>query len=158
MREAGDGMSPIRPRYVPDTNVCLDLFVFDDPHCVSLFAAARAGEIQLVTCADCRAEWQAVLTYPQLRLGEERRAQALNAFDTWVACLHPSDLAMDDAVVLPRCRDHDDQKFLELAQQAQAIALLTRDDALLRLAKRARRDGLFAILPPALWQEALSPL
>jgi uncharacterized protein len=34
--------------------------------------------------------------------------------------------------------------------------LLTRDDALLRLARRTKRDGLFVILPPALWQEAIS--
>lgn len=149
-------MSPIRPRYVLDTNVCLDVFVFDDPRCASLLAAVHAGEIELVTREDCRAEWRAVLMYPQLKLDAERRTAASNSFDTWVRCIEPSDMTAHGAIVLPRCRDRDDQKFLELAQEIGAVAVLTRDDALLRLAKRARRDGLFAILLPSLWREAIS--
>lgn len=146
----------MKPRYVPDTNVCLDLFVFGDPLCASLLAAVRAGDIELVTREDCRAEWQVVLTYPQLALNEPRRAMAIEAFDTYVQCITSWQTAHGCEVVLPRCRDRDDQKFLELAHQAGAVALLTRDDELLRLARRAKRDGLFAILPPALWQEAIA--
>ncbi|WP_284320099.1 putative toxin-antitoxin system toxin component, PIN family [Dyella acidisoli] len=141
-------------RYVLDTNVCLDLFVFDDPQCAPLLAAVHAGEIELVTREDCRSEWLAVLAYPQLKLDEKRRAQFIEMFDAHVRKLPPS--ALSD-VTLPRCRDRDDQKFLELAYQAGAVALLTRDDELLRLARRAKRDGLFAILPPASWREAISP-
>jgi predicted nucleic acid-binding protein len=58
-------------------------------------------------------------------------------------------------VTLPRCRDRDDQKFLELAYQASATALLTRDEELLRLARRTKRNGLFFILPPTSWQEMM---
>ena len=140
-------------RVVPDTNVCLDLFVFDDPNGASLLAAVRAGEIELVTREDCRAEWLAVLAYPQLKLNEQRCAQAIAMFDAHVRCVQ---LTEHDDVVLPRCRDRDDQKFLELAYQARADVLLTRDEELLRLARRTKRDGLFAILPPALWREAIS--
>lgn len=148
-------MSPVLPRFVLDTNVCLDLFVFGDPQCASLFEIVRAGEIELVTREDCRTEWQTVLTYPQLKLTDDDRVRAQTVFDTWVRCI-PLDMAMPSDVVLPRCRDRDDQKFLELAQQSAAVALLTRDDALLRLAKRTKRDGLFLILPPVLWREAIS--
>lgn len=143
------------PRYVLDTNVCLDMFVFGDPRCASLFAAVRAGDIALVTRMDCRKEWQAVLSYPQLRLGVERQEGAARAFDAHVHCLDQSIISSPDGA-LPRCRDRDDQKFLELAHQAKAVALLTRDEALLCLARRIKRSGLFAILPPALWQEAIS--
>lgn len=143
------------PRYVLDTNVCLDLFVFDDPPCAALLTAAHTGEIELVTRDDCRAEWQAVLSYPQLKLSAERQAQAIALFDKSVRCLSTSDLAEGRGVALPRCRDRDDQKFLELALQAGAVALLTRDDELLRLARRTKRDGLFAILPPGLWRDAI---
>ena len=45
---------------------------------------------------------------------------------------------------LPRCRDPDDQPFLELARDAGAMALLTRDAQLLRLARRC----VFAIATP----------
>ena len=140
------------PRFVPDTNVCLDLFVFQDPQCAALLAAAQAGEIELVTREDCRAEWLAVLAYPQLKLDERQRAQATAMFDRHV---HGVPYAVYAGVALPRCRDRDDQKFLELARQAGAVALLTRDDALLRLARRTRREGLFAVLPPALWREGM---
>jgi uncharacterized protein len=144
------------PRFVPDTNVCLDLFVFGDAPCASLLAAVYAGEIELVTRDDCRAEWQAVLAYPQLKLSDERRAQAMHAFDACVRCLRSSDMTISGDVALPRCSDPDDQKFLELAWQSGATGLLTRDDALLRLARRTKREGLFAILPPALWREVKS--
>ncbi|MBE1158896.1 PIN domain-containing protein [Dyella acidiphila] len=157
MPEPGDAKSPAAPRLVPDTNVCLDLFVFDDPQCAALFAAVRAGEIELVTREDCRAEWQAVLAYQALKLSPERQAAAAVQFDTWVRCMPAASALPPDGVVLPRCRDGDDQKFLELAQQCAAAALLTRDDALLRLARRTQREGLFRILPPALWQAAISP-
>jgi len=140
-------------RFVLDTNVCLDLFVFDDPQCASLLAAVRAGEVELVTREDCRNEWVAVLTYPQLKLSEDRRAQAIEMFDRYVQRLTRS--ALGDAS-LPRCRDRDDQKFLELAYHAGAAALLTRDDELLRLARRTKRDGLFSIMTPASWREARS--
>ena len=140
--------------FVLDTNVCLDLFVFDDPQCASLLAAVRAGEIELVTREDCRDEWLAVLAYPELKLDEARRMQAIEVFDEHVRRVP---LSVSSDVTLPRCRDRDDQKFLELAYQAGAVALLTRDDELLRLARRAKRDGLFTILPPASWREAISP-
>jgi uncharacterized protein len=152
--ERRDVTSPATPRYVLDTNVCLDVFVFGDPQCASLLRAVRAREIELVTRQDCYAEWQAVLTYPRLALTDERRALAVEAFDRWV---HPQPSEVHAAdIALPRCRDRDDQKFLELAQQAGVVALLTRDEALLRLARRTKRDGLFLILPPALWREAIS--
>jgi putative PIN family toxin of toxin-antitoxin system len=146
--------SPATPRYVLDTNVCLDVFVFGDPQCASLLQAIRAREIELVTRDDCYAEWLAVLTYRRLALTDEQRALAVEAFDRWVH-RQPPDAPVPD-IALPRCRDRDDQKFLELAQQAGAVALLTRDEALLRLARRTKREGLFLILPPALWQEAIS--
>lgn len=138
-------------RFVLDTNVCLDLFVFDDPQCASLLAAVRGGEVELVTREDCRDEWLAVLAYSQLKLDEQRVARAIEMFDTYMQRLPLS--ALGDAT-LPRCRDRDDQKFLELAYQADAVALLTRDDELLRLARRTKRDGLFAIMTPASWREA----
>lgn len=142
-------------RFVPDTNVCLDLFVFGDVQCASLLDAVRAGEVELVTREDCRAEWLAVLGYPQLKLDEPRRIQAPMFFDRYVHGMS-AEMAKANSITLPRCRDRDDQKFLELAWQAGAAALLTRDAELLRLARRARRDGLFAILPPALWREAIT--
>lgn len=138
-------------RIVLDTNVCLDLFVFDDPRCARLRDALHDGDVIAVTDDACRDEWLRVLRYPELRLDEAMREVAEARFD--VALRHCSSLLLheSDLPAIPRCRDPDDQKFLELAARVQARWLLTRDDHLLALAKRARREGLFAILAPSEW-------
>ena len=138
-------------RIVLDTNVCLDLFVFDDPRCEHLRAALHAGEVVAMTDDACRAEWMRVLRYPELRLDEALREAAAARFDGLMK--PPSLLPSEEAGLppLPRCRDPDDQKFLELALRTRARWLLTRDDHLLALAKRTRRQGLFAILRPSDW-------
>jgi putative PIN family toxin of toxin-antitoxin system len=142
-----------RPRVVLDTNVCLDLFVFGDPRCADLLAALREGRLEAVTRDDCRAEWHAVLAYPRLALDGTRRERARAAFDGCVRCLPPEQSTYAGLLRLPRCADPDDQKFLELAAATGARAILSRDDALLRLARRTARDGLSAILPPWAWRE-----
>jgi predicted nucleic acid-binding protein len=43
---------------------------------------------------------------------------------------------------LPRCRDADDQKFMEAAAAAGADLLITKDNALLELARAVERRAL----------------
>lgn len=137
------------PVLVLDTNVCLDLYVYRNPHCVLLKAALAAGTVLALTDARCRAEWLRVLDYPQLALDDERRAAALAQFDAQLTLWTQG--APEAAPALPRCSDPDDQKFLELAQAGGAGVLLTRDKALLKLAKRTRREHGFDILTPQAW-------
>ena len=54
-----------------------------------------------------------------------------------------------DAPPLPKCRDRDDQKFLELAHASRADWLVSKDRAVLKLAKRTARDFGFRIAQPA---------
>ncbi|WP_338039789.1 putative toxin-antitoxin system toxin component, PIN family [Luteibacter yeojuensis] len=137
-------------RVVLDTNVCLDAFVFDDPRAATLVAALASGDVQAVTREDCRDEWLAVLAYPLLKLDDARRAAAIARFDALVTLLP----AAEPVAKPPRCRDRDDQKFLELAAAAGAAVLFSRDAEVLRLGRRTRRDGLFAIMKPEDWQGA----
>ena len=141
------------PRIVLDTNVCLDLLVFGDPVLDPLRAALQSDAVVAVSDAPCRAEWQRVLTYPVLRLDEIARVARLADYDALMAM---SEAAGAPACALARCADADDQKFLQLAVASGAQWLLTRDDALLRLARRTRRDGLFDILTPVEWSRAWS--
>lgn len=138
----------IPKRIVIDTNVCLDLFVFHDPRWAALLAALEAGEVQACTRADCRTEWLMVLDYPHLPLDAHSRAAAAARFDALITCVDPAPASAP----LPICKDPDDQKFLELARDAGAGKLITKDKALLKLAKRTERAGMFAILPPERWQ------
>ena len=50
---------------------------------------------------------------------------------------------------LPRCRDPDDQKFLEVARDARAHLLVSKDKALLELVRGRRKSLPFRILTPA---------
>lgn len=145
-------MSASPPRLVLDTNVALDLFVFRDPGCAHLLAALQAGLVQAVVDEICRAEWLAVLSYPALALDEAARREASEAFDRWTHRLAAAELSPRDDVKLPRCADPDDQKFLELALASDAQWLLSKDKAVLQLARRTARAGWFQILVPSAWQ------
>jgi predicted nucleic acid-binding protein len=62
----------------------------------------------------------------------------------------------EDARPLPKCKDRDDQKFLELAHAAQADWLVSKDRAVLKLAKRIARDFGFQIAQPAPFVDAIA--
>lgn len=147
----------IPKRLVLDTNVCLDLFVFRDPRWSELRAALEAKEVEAITREDCRREWQIVLDYPHLPLDEQARRHSAAEFDALIHCeaLTPS---TESAMKLPVCKDPDDQKFLEVARDVRADALITKDKALLKLARRTARTGLFAIMPPEAWIKAAESL
>ncbi|RJG01242.1 putative toxin-antitoxin system toxin component, PIN family [Noviherbaspirillum sedimenti] len=138
-------------RVILDTNVCLDLFVFHDPRWQNLLAALRDGRVHAVTRADCRREWQIVLGYEHLRLDEAARARCEASFDALIGLLPEQELTPLTDIRLPLCRDTDDQKFLELARDARADVLITKDKALLKLARKNAKSGLFRIIAPEAW-------
>jgi len=144
------------PTIVLDTNVCLDLFVFHDKRWARLLQALERGEIQAVTRADCRDEYRIVLHYPHLPLDEAGREQAAARFDALVRVVAPD----SKPIRLPVCSDRDDQKFLELARDANAAILVTKDKALLKLGRKTQQAGMFRIMLPEAWvkAQAASPL
>ncbi|MFN7550915.1 MAG: putative toxin-antitoxin system toxin component, PIN family [Pseudomonadota bacterium] len=179
------------PRLVLDTNACLDLFVFNDRVGGPLRALLESNRALAVTDAVCRAEWQRVLRYRHLAFEAERIAVAEAAFDALVvewpagdaaaplgspaglASQVPTAAAPDTTAAsaaspiaasppLPRCKDPDDQKFLELAARCAARVLVTRDDSLLRLSRRGQAVAGFIVLPPlaavALLEQASPPV
>jgi len=144
--------APAKP-IVIDTNVCLDLFVFRDPRWAPLLAALESGRVRAVTRADCRDEYRIVLHYAHLPLDDATRPDAEARFDALIEVVAPTSRALR----LPVCTDRDDQKFLEIARDADAAILVTKDKALLKLAKRTARDGLFRIMKPEAWVQAEAP-
>lgn len=136
-------------RCVLDTNVVLDLVVFDDPGTARLAAALDSGAVRLIRSAATEAEWREVVR----REGVRRRAapEAITArLERFEQRWLPRAESLDAAPPAPwLCRDPDDQKFLDLAHAARA-ALLTKDRALLALARKAAASGLW-IGPPEAW-------
>lgn len=135
-----------RRKVVLDTNVLVSLYVFADSRFAPLRARMECGEWQAFTDDACLAEFRRVLGYPLFALGAERQEAACAAYEASVTPL--PGLRREPAAALPRCRDRDDQKFLELARDAGADFLITADKDLLRLARRDRLRGLFRILTP----------
>jgi putative PIN family toxin of toxin-antitoxin system len=138
--------APAKP-IVIDTNVCLDLFVFRDPRWAPLLAALESGRVRAVTRADCRDEYRIVLHYAHLPLDDTTRPHAADRFDALIEVVAPTARALR----LPVCTDRDDQKFLEVARDADAAVLVTKDKALLKLARRTARENLFRIMTPDAW-------
>jgi putative PIN family toxin of toxin-antitoxin system len=137
------------PRIVLDTNVCLDLFLFQDPGCASLLPALEHGDVQALTRDDCRDEWRRVLHYAQLQVDITRVPELEAAFDRLVRLVPTED--SPDRICLPRCADPDDQKFLTLALAVGARWLLSKDKELLKLDRRVSSAGWFRILQPQEW-------
>jgi putative PIN family toxin of toxin-antitoxin system len=136
-------------RLVFDTHVWLDWLVFYDP-CVDPFrTAVAAGEALVFMDARCEDELARVLGYPRRKTTLDAAAQAACLAECRRVALYP-DTAESPASAqrLPKCRDPDDQKFLELALACAADALVTRDQALLKLARRKSRPPPFRILTP----------
>ena len=141
-------MIPVSPkRIVLDTNVCLDLFVFQDPRRSALLAAIESGAVDVVTRADCRDEYLVVLHYKHLPLDDDSRPLSAARFDALIKVVAPP----ASGVRLPVCTDRDDQKFLELARDAGAHVLITKDKALLKLGRRLAKAGMFKVMVPEAW-------
>ena len=128
--------TPVPQRLVLDTNVVLDLIVFHDPGVEHLAEAIRSGAAMPVTTRECLEELRRVLAYPALKLDAPAQNDAFERYRAQALLI--GDSAEPAPAALPRCADPDDQKFLELAQRAGARFLLTKDKALLRLARTAR--------------------
>ncbi|SDD07490.1 putative toxin-antitoxin system toxin component, PIN family [Paraburkholderia lycopersici] len=132
---------------VLDSNVWLDILVFDDRHTRPIRSALEHGAIEALIDARCQAELAHVLDYPQFAGRGVAKADALAALAGFVTLIDPPALPAD-ARPLPRCRDRDDQKFLELAYASGAQWLVSKDRAVLKLARRVARDFGFRIATP----------
>ena len=126
---------------VLDTNIVLDVFVFDDVAARPLRAALGAGTVRWLATAAMRQELERVLAYPKIapRLVSRRVApgEITDAFDSH-AVLVP---APGKAAVT--CRDADDQKFIDLAV-AHGCLLLSKDAQVLVMRKRIAQLGAHA--------------
>jgi putative PIN family toxin of toxin-antitoxin system len=136
-------------RLVLDTQVWLDLLVFEDARCAALSTLLAQAEAIALARVDTREEWLRVLRYPALKL-EPRQIEAAEHRYARLAQIGTEERSSS---TLPRCSDPDDQKFVELAVHAHADAILSRDHALLRMDRRLRERFGLRVLAPHLLNE-----
>ena len=137
-----------RPAIIIDTQVVMDWLVFRNPGVQALAAAVTCGAVRWLVAPAMRDEIRHVLGRgvaagyaPDLPFIEgqfDAHAQAVAAAPTQ---------PLAGRLV---CRDPDDQKFIDLALASRARWLVSRDKAVLALAKRARAREL-AIVTPERW-------
>jgi uncharacterized protein len=130
-----------------DSNVWIDILIFDDPLSRPIRQALETHRLQAWIDARCLAELSYVLDYPQFTKFTLDKDQTLQRVARLAQQVNPA--PPTDGRALPKCRDKDDQKFLELAHASGAHWLVSKDRALLKLARRVQRDFDFRIGVPA---------
>lgn len=118
---------------VLDTNVVLDLLVFDDPLVPPIRELLAQGQLRWIADEAQRIELGRVLSYskvaPRVAFYGKSAEGVLAAFDAAVQYVPTA------PKVRFTCTDPDDQHFLDLAAQHQAL-LLSKDKAVLKQRKR----------------------
>ena len=125
-------------KLVIDTNIALDILVFNEPKVAQLKADLAAGRVQWLATPVMRDELERVLAYaqiaPRVAFYGLDAAAVLAAFDAQVQlCAIAPKVAVD-------CKDADDQKFLDLAAHEKAW-LLSKDRQVLKCRKSLQKWG-----------------
>jgi putative PIN family toxin of toxin-antitoxin system len=136
------------PRLVLDTNTLVSALLFRQGRLAWLRTAWQDGTVTPLVCTATVNELLRVLTYPKFRLNRDAITELLAEFLPYAETIALSASQTRG----PRCRDPDDQVFIDLAIVANADGLVTGDRDLLALADQTS----LRIQPPAEWRESLS--
>jgi predicted nucleic acid-binding protein len=145
-----DALASGTPAVVLDSNVVLDWLLFRDPGCAVLARQLEAGHLHWYATAPMRRELAIVLGRPALSARVANCEHILSLFDLH-ARIVAEPLGDAGSAGRLRCRDPDDQKFIDLALALRARWLFSKDRAVLALAGVARLLGV-EVLTPAQWQ------
>lgn len=123
-------------RLVLDTNVLLDIFVFDDERAANLKHAFVTKEVQFVASQKTLEEFADVISRPLFYLDAQTQTAIIEQWKSVAQFYDDSEL-----VSAPwKCQDADDQIFLDLAYQLRPATLISKDNALLQIANRAAQE------------------
>jgi uncharacterized protein len=135
------------PAIVLDTNIVLDWLVFSNPELVALQTAVVEGHVRWLVTPAMRRELGFVLEGTRLGRWKPDKAALWSTWDR-----HGIEAPVPppgDPTRRPRCTDIDDQMFIDLAIVESARWLVTRDRAVLKLARRLRPFGVEVVTPKA---------
>ena len=134
---------------VIDSQSLFDWMVFRSPVCVTWSSALDGSDWKWIFTSEMKAEFDHVAAKG---FGERWPVDAAAVASAWTLHGHrvetPSPPGAADRL---HCTDADDQKFIDLAIVARAHTLVTRDKALLRLARKALERHGVRICRPEAW-------
>lgn len=123
---------------VIDTNVVLDLYIYEDPATAVLREQLADTAVCWLATLVMREELRRVLDYPQVvRRMNDRSLKAEAILAAYDARVQWADIAPKAPYT---CKDADDQKFIDLAV-AHTATLLSKDKAVLSMTKRLAKLG-----------------
>ena len=123
---------------VLDTNVLLDIFVFNDFRAVHLKQTLIDRQVDALATSKTLEEFADVISRPLFCLEQEVQDRILSQW-------HSIARVLDDETLLIapwQCQDPDDQVFLNLAYTAKPSLLISKDNEVLKLANRAIKEDL----------------
>ena len=123
---------------VLDTNILLDIFVFNDERAGNLKQAIVSGSIPAIASQKTVLELADVISRPLFKLDAATQAAILAQ---WQSIAHHHDDS-DLATAPWKCQDTDDQIFLDLAYQLRPSILISKDNAVLDVANRAAQEDI----------------
>ena len=123
---------------VLDTNVLLDIFVFNDFRAIHLKQALIDLQVDALATSKTLEEFADVISRPLFCLEQEVQDRILSQW-------HSIARVLDDETLLIapwQCQDPDDQVFLNLAYTTKPSLLISKDNEVLKLANRAIKESL----------------
>ena len=128
----------MKPRLVLDTNVILDLLVFQDPAAEVVWMALDTKLVDAVRTEESMLELIDVIQRPRFKLNEEQQQAILKRWES-------STRLLENTTIEPApftCRDPDDQVFLDMAYSLRPALLLSKDLRVLELCASSKRHGI----------------
>jgi putative PIN family toxin of toxin-antitoxin system len=121
-----------------DTNVLLDLFVFNDFRALHLKQALLEQKIDALASPKTLEEFADVISRPLFALETIDQEKILLQWASLVRVLDDQSLSISPW----RCQDPDDQVFLDLAFTARPCTLISKDHEVLKFAAHAAKENI----------------
>ena len=128
-------MKPI----ILDTNILLDIFVFEDVRADRLRNTVLNRQIKTYSNQTSVEELRDVISRPLFALEEGQQVKIMGQWQSLSQSIE--DLKLKAAPW--KCQDPDDQVFLDLAFTVRPSILISKDNAVLKLATQALKEGVW---------------
>lgn len=118
---------------VLDTNILLDIFVFNDKRAQGLKNALMTRSIEAMASTKTIEEFVDVIARPIFKLPKEQQLSILHQWKSCASMIDESALSKAPWI----CEDIDDQIFLDIAFTLRPAIIISKDNALLKIASKA---------------------
>ena len=123
---------------VLDTNVLLDIFVFNDFRAIPIKQRLLDDQLDALATPKTIDELADVISRPLFSLDFETQKKIVAQWSAIARILPDNTLSTAPW----QCQDPDDQVFLNLAYSAKPCLLISKDHEILKIANKAAKEGI----------------